>query len=97
MIDERRRLLFIKTKGKKTGTFTRRQRPDANLQIAERKLLPQGNRTNKHTKQIWVQVPVQVVGEGDSESGGKRQRTASVFDRLEDPSADPVRQGHREQ
>jgi hypothetical protein len=45
---------------------------------------------------------VQVVGEGeeDSSSAGKRQRTNSVFERLEDPndsSADPARQGHREQ
>jgi hypothetical protein len=38
-----------------------------------------------------------VVGEGDSESAGKRQRTVSVFDMLEDPSADPARQGRREQ
>jgi hypothetical protein len=58
-----------------------------------------------------MQVPVRVVGEGSSESAEKRRRTAtvfdrlddgvavqnSVFDRLEDPSADPGRQGRREQ
>jgi hypothetical protein len=82
---------------KKPGTFTRRPRPDSKLQIAKKKLLPQGSKTNKQTKQIWVQVPVQVVGEGDSESAGKHQKTTSVFDRLEDPSADPARQGRREQ
>jgi hypothetical protein len=61
-------------------------------------------------------VQVQVVGEGSSESAGKRQRTSSVFDRMEiaedypegqrmnsvfnrieDPSADPARQGRRAQ
>jgi hypothetical protein len=52
------------------------------------------------TRQIWVQVPVQVVGEGSAESAEKRQRTASVFDRLKIPSqtsANPDAQGRREQ
>jgi hypothetical protein len=57
-------------------------------------------------------INVQVIGEGSSESQGKRQRTGSVFDRLEeqgveqtgsvfdrleDPAADPAVQGRREQ
>jgi hypothetical protein len=64
-------------------------------------LLPPGNKNKKRgTKQMWLPVNVQVVGEEDSGSAGKRQRTSSVFDRLEDPtetSADPARQGRREQ
>jgi hypothetical protein len=40
-----------------------------------------------------MQVPVTVVGEGSFESAGKRQRTNSVFDRLEDPLVDPAAQG----
>jgi hypothetical protein len=39
---------------KKPGTFIHRQRPDSNALVADKKHLPQGNRSNKHTKQIWV-------------------------------------------
>jgi hypothetical protein len=62
-------------------------------------------------KSVWLPVRVQVLGEGNDESGGKRPRTSSVFERLEepgmaansvfnrleDPSADPARQGRRDQ
>jgi hypothetical protein len=62
-------------------------------------------------KSVWLPVRVQVLGEENDVSGGKRPRTSSVFERLEepstaansvfnrleDPSADTARQGHREQ
>jgi hypothetical protein len=35
---------------------------------------------------VWVPVPIQVIGEGSNESAEKRQRTASVLDRIEEPS-----------
>jgi hypothetical protein len=41
-------------------------------------------------KQVWMPINVQVIGEGSSESQGKRQRTGSVFDRLEEPTVDPT-------
>jgi hypothetical protein len=34
-------------------------------------------------KQVWMPVKVQVVGEGDTEGLGKRQRTTSLFDRMD--------------
>jgi hypothetical protein len=106
--------MVYEPKKNQKGTFVRRPRKQqdgiipANLeQLGTRKRGP---------KQVWVPVPVQVIGEGCSESAGKRLRTASVFDRLEEqPSADlgkrsnsvfdrideqtadPARQGRREQ
>jgi hypothetical protein len=60
--------------------------------------VPQGKNMRKRgPKQIWMPVNVQVIGEEDSGSAGKRQRTNSVFDRLEDPSAAPAVQGRRDQ
>jgi hypothetical protein len=88
--------------GQKT-TFRRKQRISSDVVMKESNLLPPGNRNKKRgTKQVWLPVNVQVLGEGeeDSSSAGKRHRTNSVFDRLEDPndsSADPARQGRREQ
>jgi hypothetical protein len=59
--------------------------------------VPLGSKSKKRgPKQMWLPVNVQVIGEGSSESQGKRQRTTSVFDRLEDPAADPAMQGRRE-
>jgi hypothetical protein len=67
-------------------------------QTAGKLPLPSGMHGKKrNTKQVWQPVPVTVVGEGSSESAGKRQRTNSVFDRLEDAVVGPARQGHREQ
>jgi hypothetical protein len=80
------------------GTFVRKPRAQVGDRSGEHFLVPLGARTKKRgSKQVWLPVPVRVVGEGDSESAGKRQRTVLVFDRLEDPSADPARQGRREQ
>jgi hypothetical protein len=82
----------------KGGTFTRRPRGQGLNQAMDVTSVPQGALSRKRgTKLAWVPVPVQVIGEGSSESAGKRQRTASVFDRLEDPSADPAGQGRRAQ
>ena len=77
---------------------------------ADRQQVPQGTLSKKRgQKQVWMPVNVQVIGEESSESQGKRQRTSSVFDRLEDPpaesvfdrleisAADPAVQGRREQ
>jgi hypothetical protein len=70
----------------KSRTFTRR--PRKSLEVAEA-MMPQApprkmNR-KRGPKQVWMPVQVQVVGEGDTEVLGKRQRTASVFDRMEIP------------
>jgi hypothetical protein len=55
---------------------------------------PLSYKSKKRTmKQVWLPVPVAVISEGSSESARKRQRTNSVFDRLEDPAADPMNQG----
>ncbi|KAK1686331.1 hypothetical protein QYE76_047179 [Lolium multiflorum] len=107
----------IPAKGRaKAVTFTRRPRKSSNTPADDLPKAPQGAATKKRsTKQVWLPVNVQVVGEGSDESAGKRQRTnvfdkiadpktnqegqvsSSVFDRLQDPSADPARRGHREQ
>jgi hypothetical protein len=79
------------------GTFVWRPRQTRD-QVHENVQVPLGTKNKKRTtKQVWLPVRVQVVEEGSSESAGKRQRTASIFDRLEDPLADPARQGHRDQ
>jgi hypothetical protein len=81
-----------KKKGIK-GTYTRRPRAQKEHQGSSMPQQQEGNKNRKRsTKQVWVQVPVQVIGEGSNESAGKRQRTASVFDRIEEPS---VGQGER--
>jgi hypothetical protein len=82
----------------RSGTFTRRaRRPDAAATDAQ---VPLGTMSRKRgTKQVWLPVEVRVVGE-PSDQGGKRQRTASVFDRLEEPtnpSADLAGRGRRDQ
>jgi hypothetical protein len=75
-----------KKKGIK-GTYTRRPRAQQEHQGSSLPQKQEGNRNRKRsTKQVWLPVPVQVVGEGSNESAGKRQRTASVFDRIEDPA-----------
>jgi hypothetical protein len=67
------------------GTFTRRPRNHADVARQTIPSVPQGNR-KRGPKQVWMPVTVQVVGEGSSEVAGKRQRTSSVFDRIENPS-----------
>jgi hypothetical protein len=74
--------------------------------------LPPDSRSKKRgSKQVWRPIPVQVIGEEGLEAAGKRQRTNSVFDRLDGPStsvfdriedpmnisADPATQGRRDQ
>jgi hypothetical protein len=82
--------MVYEPKKNQKGTFVRRPRKlqdgiiPANLeQLGTRKRGP---------KQVWLPVPVRVIGEGCSESAGKRPRTASVFDRMEEqPSVEPGR------
>ncbi|KAK1692965.1 hypothetical protein QYE76_009662 [Lolium multiflorum] len=67
------------------GTFTRRPRNQSDLPGLDKPIVPQGTKNRKRgTKQVWMPVAVQVIEEGSSESAGKRQRTNSVFDRLEE-------------
>jgi hypothetical protein len=80
------------------GTYVRRPRAtggSVNLQV------PPGIQSRKRgTRQVWLPVPVRVLEEEITESTGKRQKTNSVFDRLEDPnnvSAAPARRGRRDQ
>jgi hypothetical protein len=95
----------------KKVTFVRKLRQEREKRSVDLYHLPLNNNRKRGTNQVWVQVPVRVVGEGSSESAGKRGCTATVFDRLEDgiagplsvfdrlesPLADPRRQGRREQ
>jgi hypothetical protein len=67
------------------GTFQRRARAQASVASQPNPTVPLGTR-KRGPKQVWLPVPVQVVEEGSSESAGKRQRTASVFERMEDPT-----------
>jgi hypothetical protein len=76
-------------------TYVRRQRQPGPESGGARE--PLGYKSKKRMKQVWLPVPVPIIGEGSSESAGKRQRTNSVFDRLEDPAADPEDQGRRSQ
>jgi hypothetical protein len=67
------------------GTFTRRPRNHNDLPGLDKLPVPQGTKNRKRgSKQVWMPVQVQVIEEGSSESAGKRQRTNSVFDRLEE-------------
>jgi hypothetical protein len=69
----------------KAGTFTRRPRKVSNTPAVDPPNAPLGVGSKKRgTKQVWLPVNVQVVGEGSDESAGKRQRT-NVFDRIADP------------
>jgi hypothetical protein len=76
----------------KPGTFTRRSRNSQAVQepVIGRALelaptrAPQGVRGRKRgSKQIWMPIPVQVVGDDGLMKDGKRQRKGSVFDRME--------------
>jgi hypothetical protein len=93
--------LGFRSRGRGTGTYTRRKRGDGSVLPSSKAVVPMGTMSKKRgTKQIWQRVEVQVVGEESSQTPGKRQRTASVFDRLEDPidsSADPTARGRRDQ
>jgi hypothetical protein len=80
---------------RRAGTYVRRQRQPGPESGGARE--PLGYKSKKRTKQVWPSVPIAVIGERSSESTGKRRRTNSVFDRLEDPAADPEDQGRRSQ
>jgi hypothetical protein len=83
---------------RRSGTYVRKQRQDGLQTGVNRAQGPPDTLNRKRsTKQVWQPVAVQVIGEGSSESSGKRQRTGSVFDRLEQPAADPEEQGRRAQ
>jgi hypothetical protein len=91
------RNLDAKGGSKGRGTFVRRARQNSLPSVHDRLEPPvnSGNR-KRGSKQVWLPVPVRVVGEEET-SEGKRQRVGSVFDRIEEPSADPARQGRRDQ
>jgi hypothetical protein len=91
----------------RAGTYVRVRKPSENVQ-GNKPQAPQGTGSRKRGQQVWMPVNVQVIGEGSSESQGKRQRTGSVFerleeqgveqtgsvfDRLQDPAADTTVQG----
>jgi hypothetical protein len=83
----RDRVPEVPPKGKaKVGTFTRRPRKASTAPAADLPSAPLGAGNKKRgTKQVWMPISVQVVGEGSDESAGKRQRT-TVFDRIADPT-----------
>jgi hypothetical protein len=103
--------LAMGEKQSRKGTYIRKPRQPCDLRTVEPSHLPPSQGRKRGTKQVWVQVPVRVVGDESSESAEKRQRTSSVFDRiedgnggatsvfdrLEDPAADPAWQGRRDQ
>jgi hypothetical protein len=85
-------------KKNKGGRFVRKPRNTSEYQMRDNLQVPLGALTKKrNTRQVWLPVLVRVVGEVSLESVEKRRRTASIFDRLDDPSTDPTRQGRREQ
>ncbi|KAK1666142.1 hypothetical protein QYE76_054301 [Lolium multiflorum] len=69
------------------GTFQRRARGQPAMASQPTPSVPLGTR-KRGPKQVWLPVSVQVVEEGSSESAGKRQRTSSVFERIEDPTGE---------
>jgi hypothetical protein len=72
---------------RKGGTYVRKVRKDPVQPVQDKPHVPLGTGSRKRrTKQVWLPVPVQVVGAESSGSAGKRQRTNSVFDRIEDPA-----------
>jgi hypothetical protein len=81
------------------GTYVRKSRN--NVGGGEITQVPLGTMNKKRgSRQVWLPVPVRVIGEDAAESAGKRQKMASVFDRLEDPKqreADSARQSRRDQ
>jgi hypothetical protein len=71
-----------------TGTYVRRPRKSNAGTVQITGQLPADSCSKKRgSKQVWRPIPVQVIGEEGSEAAGKRQRTNSVFDRLDGPSA----------
>jgi hypothetical protein len=69
----------------KRGTFLRKPRKVATSTGQPKPSVPLGTK-KRGPKQMWMPVSVQVIGEGTAESVGKRQRTTSVFDRMEEPT-----------
>jgi hypothetical protein len=68
------------SKKNRGGTFTRRARKHGHITPQENSQVPQGTKNRKRgMKQVWMPVPVQVVGDENSGSSGKRQRIGSVF------------------
>jgi hypothetical protein len=69
------------------GTFARRPRVTTGVEASNvMSQIPGGKSKKRGVKAVWLPVRVQVVGDEQVVQGGKRQRTASVFDRIEDPS-----------
>jgi hypothetical protein len=76
----------VASKVKKGGTFSRRERAAPATNPSVLTSLPPGNGNRKRgAKQVWLPVPVRVVGEDNSEIL-KKQRTSSVFERIEEPA-----------
>jgi hypothetical protein len=85
----------------RAGTYVRKERK--NIASKEPEVVsPRSPRTKKRrTRQVWLPVGVTPVGTAtEMGSGGKKQRVASVFDRISEPnssSASPARQDRRGQ
>jgi hypothetical protein len=79
------------------GTFTRRTRSNPENSLPVHPRVPQGTGSRKRgEKQVWVPIAVQVVGDDETMTGGKRQRKNSVFDRMEDLTSEPGGHGNVE-
>jgi hypothetical protein len=71
------------------GTFSRRTRNNPGSTLPVQSRVPMGTESRKRgAKQVWVLIPVQVVGDDEMRKGGKRQRKNSVFDRMEESTGD---------
>jgi hypothetical protein len=85
----------------RAGTYVHKERKNAGSMEPEC-VPPRSPRSKKRrTRQVWLPVGVTPVGTAaETGSGGKKQRVASVFDRISEPnsaSASPARQDHRGQ
>jgi hypothetical protein len=91
----------VQSKAQKSGrkhTYMRKPRR-APASKPDSSQLPPGARNRKQgTTQVWLPVRVRPIEES-SKSTGKKQRTGSVFDRIEEPtsSVDSAWRGRREQ
>jgi hypothetical protein len=85
----------------RAGTYVCKERKNAGSKEQEF-VPPRSPRSKKRrTRQVWLPVGVTPVGTAaETGSGGKKQRVASVFDRILEPnfaSASPARQDRRGQ
>jgi hypothetical protein len=83
------------------GTYVRKERKNSNPRKGQQHEQRSSPSSKKRTMQVWLPVGVSTIGEaGDTSNNGKKQKVASVFDRISDPNfstASPARRDRRAQ